>query len=53
MKRKARKAVSNSKYAMGNSPKAFSQLVIPATELKNKLEGMEKKLDAVCDGECS
>ena len=35
------------------SPKAFSELVIPATELKNELEGMEKKLDAVCDGECS
>ena len=36
----------------GPSPQAFNELVILVKEMKKKLEVMEAKLDAVCDGEC-
>ena len=37
----------------GPSPQAFSELVSLVKEMNNKLAVMEKKLDAVCEGECS
>lgn len=36
----------------GPSPEAFSELVSLVKEMKKKLEVMESKLDAVCDGKC-
>lgn len=37
----------------GPAPRAFSELVSLVKEMKKKLEVMEAKLDAVCDGECA
>lgn len=36
----------------GPSPQAFNELVSLVKEMKKKLDVMEAKLDAVCDGEC-